>query len=92
VDDKVLQNRTGKWYLTIMNLTRPMPKADLEARKPIDKSTITLFTSDYALRTWITGCYFYNPITNAWVADGLEVPKRLHRKLGLCYTRASLPE
>ena len=50
VDDDVIKNRTGRWFLTVMNLTTPAAKADLEAKKALDRSTVSLFHTNYGLR------------------------------------------
>lgn len=69
----MIQNRTGRWFLTVLNLTEPVDQHILEASKPFDRRIVAEFHSDFSLRTWTTGCYYFNEQTQAWIADGMAV-------------------
>lgn len=68
-----IQNRTGRWFIMAMNLTEEMNASVLESRSPIDRSKIHYFTSSFNLRTWTSGCYFYETKAKEWAADGIKV-------------------
>ena len=75
VNTPSIQNRTGRWYLTVMALNQSMSKEELLNKTPIARENIVEFKSDYSLRTWTTGCYFYHEGERAWIANGTGVKK-----------------
>ena len=40
---------------------------------PISKNTVLNFTSDFWLRVFLSGCYFYDQETHSWSSKGVEV-------------------
>jgi polycystin 1L2 len=52
----------------------------------IPRDIITKFSNSYGLRTWTSGCYYYNEVTKAWVADGMEIRQTQY---GATYCRAN---
>lgn len=72
MEDKVL-NRTGRWYLTIMNVTEDFNDDDLSSDKPISLDKVQNFTSNYTLRTWTSACYYYHEETKAWIGTGMQI-------------------
>ena len=79
VNTPVVQNRTDRWFITIMSLTQPISRGELENRTAISRDKIGPFKSNYRLRTWTTGCYYYNEDERAWIAVGMSVIKSLMR-------------
>eukprot|EP00094_Tigriopus_californicus_P011733 TCALIF_11336-PA protein Name:"Similar to lov-1 Location of vulva defective 1 (Caenorhabditis elegans)" AED:0.02 eAED:0.02 QI:96/0.94/0.83/1/0.71/0.80/36/119/3138 len=75
-----IRNRTGRWFLMAMNLTEEVNATELKSRTSIDRSKIHHFTSTFSLRTWTSGCYFYEPKAKAWVADGVKVKKAFYSR------------
>ena len=66
-------NRTGRWYLTLMNVSLSLTDKDIADGKIIPKELILPFTSSYNLRTWTSGCYFYEENTRAWISTGMQI-------------------
>ena len=71
MEDKIL-NRTGRWYLSVMNVSLDFTINDL-VNDSIPEDKILSFRSDYNLRTWTSGCYFYEENTKAWISVGMEI-------------------
>lgn len=84
-ENKIL-NRTGRWYLTVMNLTKLMSEDLLANGTEIPREMIVKFARGYGLRTWTSGCYYYNERDKAWVADGMEIRES---RYGATYCRAN---
>ena len=47
-------------------------KTKLEGRS-LNRTDITTFKTDYSLRTYTSGCYFYSRSAKAWIADNTQV-------------------
>ena len=77
ISELAVLNRTGRWFLTIVNLSEPIPDEVFEKQTPLTDYSDTLeikeFAHPYSLRTWTSGCYYYNEKTKAWVADGMAL-------------------
>ena len=70
VNVDVIKNQTGphaRWFITIYSFSKDMDtealgklEETLDKKEPLDKSKLTQFSGNYTLRTWTTGCYYYD--------------------------------
>ncbi len=65
-----VKNQTGAWYLTIMTTKEPLINI---TNKNLDRNMFRTFQSDYWLRTWTSGCYYYNEVKREWMAPGITI-------------------
>ena len=72
LDNSMIQNRTGRWFLTVMELKDPITMDDKVAGY-FNKTKVTNFTTDYKLRTYSAGCYYLDEKYEMWTGKGLEV-------------------
>ena len=73
ISNDAVNNRTGRWYLTIISMDKTVNSTVLDL-KTIDKNLVKPnISGDYYLRTFHTGCYYFNRGQWAWVADGVKV-------------------
>ena len=70
VDSYQVQNRTGRWFLAVIQLNEILSE---EETTSFDKSKISEFRTDYSLRTYTTGCYFLEEKYEEWTARGTIV-------------------
>ena len=72
VGNDAVSNRTGRWILTILTLKELVNISSL-LEAGIDASNVVeTITGDYSLRTFHSGCYYFNKKQYAWVADGVK--------------------
>lgn len=72
--ESVILNRTGRWYLTVMNITvDSIVDSDIIGSKEIPRDKIIKFEDKYGIRTWTSGCYFYDEKTKSWHSSGMEI-------------------
>ena len=67
-----MQNRTGRWFLNVMELKEDITESDVTAGF-FEKSKISNFTTDYLLRTYTAGCYYLDAKYEIWTSKGLQV-------------------
>ena len=72
LDNNMIQNRTGRWFLTVMELNAPITENDKVAGF-FNKTKVTNFTTDYKLRTYTAGCYYLDEKYEVWTGRGLQV-------------------
>ena len=46
---------------------------DIDRQQKISEDKMLRFEENYRLRTWTSGCYYYNERLKAWVSDGMEI-------------------
>ena len=77
VSEEKILNRTGRWFLTIVNLTHYIPDEVFAQQMPLtaynEELSIEEFKVPYSLRTWTSGCYYFNEKDKAWVANGMVI-------------------
>jgi hypothetical protein len=56
-----------------MNLAQVVPSEFLNSEKSFSKALPEKIDTNYMLRTWTTGCYFFDRVTERWVSDGMAV-------------------
>ena len=66
----VVNNQTGphaRWFISVYSFNRDMTTEDkdkleetLAHKQPLDRSKLVEFKGNYTLRTWTTGCYYYD--------------------------------
>ena len=62
------------------NMGNPKSKIPILAN-----STITFkFNSEFEIRVFSSGCYYYNTNLKAWISDGVEVNKHTNLKYTIC--------
>ena len=79
MDNNALQNRTGRWFLNVMELNEDLIESDIVAGY-FDKSKISNFTVDYSLRTYTAGCYYLDEKYEIWTSKGMEVINTTYEK------------
>jgi hypothetical protein len=73
IDNDAVANRTGRWIVTIITMNEELNSTDLTGGK-FDKSKLkSQFNGNFFLRTFHSGCYYFNRKQRAWVADGVKV-------------------
>lgn len=72
LNSKSLSNK-GRFFLGIGQFTKAVTKAMAQNPKKLTSEHMRVLTIDYQLRVYISGCYFLDPASNAWINDGLEV-------------------
>ncbi len=72
VINEAVNNRTGRWMITVAQVTEEIPQEQLDMGY-FGKDKLTAFTKAYSLRTFHSGCYYFNRAQYAWVADGVKV-------------------
>ena len=68
----MIQNRTGRWFLTVIELIEPLVEEDILGGF-FEKNKISKITTDYYLRTYSAGCYFLDEKYEIWTGKGLKV-------------------
>jgi polycystin 1L2 len=68
-----IRNRTGRWYLSVMNVSLELNDTLIGDRGMIPRDQILRFQEIYHLRTWTSGCYFYHESTKAWISAGMDI-------------------
>ena len=61
-----------------MNVTMDLNDTHIADGEIISKDTILAFGDSYRLRTWTSGCYFYDEATKAWIASGMQIRKTMY--------------
>ncbi len=56
-----------------MQLNQVVPAEFLNREKAFSRALPEKFTTNYMLRSWTTGCYFYDKSSKAWIANGMAV-------------------
>ena len=74
-----LQNRTGRWFLNVLELKENLTETDVIAGY-FNKSKISNFTTDYVLRTYTAGCYYLDEKYEIWTSKGMEVVNTSYEK------------
>ena len=74
----MILNRTGRWYLTVMNISENLGDSEIASGDMVSEDKILKFADSYSLRTWTSGCYFYHETTKAWVATGMEIRETMY--------------
>ena len=60
ISNDAVNNRTGRWFLTIISMKATTTSDELNKKK-LDSSLVEAnITGDYSLRTFHTGCYYFN--------------------------------
>ena len=72
MDNNAVQNRTGRWFLNVMELKDNITEEDATAGF-FDKTKISNFSTDYMLRTYTAGCYYLDEKYEVWTGKGLQV-------------------
>jgi hypothetical protein len=72
LDNNMIQNKTGRWFLTVMELQEPITMDDKNAGF-FNKTKVANFTTDYKLRTYTAGCYYLDEKYEVWTSKGMEV-------------------
>ena len=75
VENDAVENRTGRWILTVLTLKELVNISSLLNNGIDPSNVIDTITGDYSLRTFHSGCYYFNKKQYAWVADGVKVTK-----------------
>ena len=65
LNNNQLLNRTGRWFMSVLELKENMTENELEDRH-FDKSKIANLTTDYNLRTYTAGCYYLDEKYEEW--------------------------
>ncbi|KAG0419460.1 hypothetical protein HPB47_004076 [Ixodes persulcatus] len=74
LDNSMVDNRTGFFYLGLVQ-----PNGSVPEFSPDDPVNLTLtdvsreFSTNYSVRIYTSGCYFFNSKTKGWSADGCFV-------------------
>ena len=56
-----------------MNVSLDFDDSYLQNRAMIPKEKIIPFEDSYRLRTWTSGCYYYDESRRAWISSGMEI-------------------
>ena len=75
LDYDTVRNRTGRWFITVMQVKSSLFDLSLLQNKSFDRGLVDNFTSDYSIRTHSGGCYFFDKKIGAWSGKGLKVNK-----------------
>ena len=75
----LVQNRTGRWFLSVMELNETITETDTAAGY-FAKSKISSLTTDYKLRTYTAGCYFLDERYEEWTGKSLMVESTTFEK------------
>ena len=67
-----MQNKTGRWFISVMNLKDNITDDDKIAGH-FDKNKISDFDTNYWLRTYTAGCYYLYEKYEIWTSKGLQV-------------------
>ena len=85
LENSAVSNRTGRFILTIATLSEALTIEELE-KKTFSKNKVKKFVGNYKLRTFHSGCYYYNIHQKSWIADGVVVD---YNNYGSTHCRAS---
>ena len=72
-----VNNRTGRFFLAIATLTEPLTLEEIQ-NKTFAQEKVKSFNGNYKLRTFHSGCYYFNRKQRSWVADGTVVDYNLY--------------
>ena len=84
-----MRNRTGRWFLTTMVLTRDLTAEEIAA-KEFSKDLLKKFTMHFSIRAFSSGCYYFRKPWNAWVGHGMTV-STLYVQIYKCCEIRALP-
>ena len=72
LNNSLLQNRTGRWFMNVMDLKEELTDEELTDRS-FSKTKIGPMTTDYKLRTYTAGCYYLDEKYEEWTGRGMTV-------------------
>ncbi|XP_064478806.1 uncharacterized protein LOC135392080 [Ornithodoros turicata] len=74
MDNSMVDNRTGFFYLGIVQPNGTVPEFDMDEPVNLTASEVSReFTSNYSVRIYTSGCYFFHSQKKIWSAEGCFV-------------------
>ncbi|CAB4063597.1 PKD1L2 [Lepeophtheirus salmonis] len=74
-----IRNLDGRWFLTIAQLSKPLSTTQLSSGS-IDKELFIPISSNYKIRPYTSGCYFFDEKRSDWFND-MNVSRTDHKSL-----------
>ena len=74
LDNNVIKNRVGKWYIGVRQLTpAEFDVYDDDNPPPAPAAFTGRLTSNFTLITYTSGCYYCQPTDDQWSSAGCKV-------------------
>ena len=74
LDNNVIKNRVGSWYIGLRQLAEAEHDVYNDANPPPAPAAFTgRLTSNFTLITYTSGCYYCQPTDNHWSSAGCKV-------------------